>query len=133
MNGVIGMTGLLLDHPLSDDQRQRALTVKHSAESLLSLINDILDFSKVEAGRLDLELLDFDLGAMMEDFAKTMVHRSEEKGLELICPANPVFHQWFKGDPGRIRQILNNLVGNAIKFTEQGEVFGALRALIGRG
>jgi signal transduction histidine kinase/CheY-like chemotaxis protein/HPt (histidine-containing phosphotransfer) domain-containing protein len=122
MNGVIGMTSLLLDSPLSDEQHGRALIVKRSAESLLSLINDILDFTKIEAGRLDLEIIDFDLGALMDDFAATMAFRAEEKGLELVCPANPVLHHWYQGDPGRIRQILTNLVGNALKFTEQGEV-----------
>ncbi|HFD86976.1 MAG TPA: sensor histidine kinase [Gammaproteobacteria bacterium] len=122
MNGVIGMTGLLLDTDLNREQHSHALTIKRSAESLLSIINDILDFSKIEAGKLDLELLDFDLGTLMGDFAATLAFRAEEKGLELICPANPIVHQWFKGDPGRIRQILTNLVGNAIKFTEQGEV-----------
>jgi len=122
MNGVIGMTNLLLDNPLNTDQHGRALTIKQSAKSLLTVINDILDFSKIEAGKLDLEPLDFDLGAMVQEFAETMAYRAEEKGLELICPANPVLHQWFQGDPGRIRQILTNLVGNAIKFTEQGEV-----------
>jgi len=122
MNGVIGMTNLLLDDHLTQDQHGRALTIKRSAESLLNIINDILDFSKIEAGRLNLEPIDFDLGDMMGSFAGTLTFRAEDKGLELICPANPVLHQWYRGDSGRIRQILTNLVGNAIKFTEQGEV-----------
>ncbi len=122
MNGIIGMTNLLLDDALNHEQHARALTIKSSAESLLGIINDILDFSKIEAGKLDLELLDFDLGALMDDFAATLAFRADEKGLELICPANPVLHHWYRGDPGRIRQILTNLVGNALKFTEQGEV-----------
>jgi two-component system sensor histidine kinase/response regulator len=122
MNGVIGMTGLLLDGELNSQQRTRALSIKRSAESLLVVINDILDFSKIEAGRMDLELLDFDLGQLVADIAIPMGVRAEEKGLELICPANIVLHQWFQGDPARIRQILVNLIGNAIKFTEKGEV-----------
>lgn len=122
MNGVIGMTNLLLDGPLSDEQHQRAQIALRSAESLLGIINDILDFSKVEAGKLDLEMIDFDLINLMEDMAAIMVIRAEEKGLELICAASPSVHGWYKGDPGRIRQIMNNLVGNAIKFTEEGEV-----------
>ncbi len=122
MNGVIGMTGLLLDSELNREQHDHALIIKRSAESLLSIINDILDFSKIEAGKLDLELLDFDLGNLMGDFAATLAFRAEEKGLEFICPANPVRHQRYRGDLGRIRQVLTNLVSNAIKFTQQGEV-----------
>ena len=122
MNGVIGMTNLLLDGPLNDEQNNRALTIKRSAESLLSIINDILDFSKIEAGKLDIEILDFDLGGLVNELAHTMVYRTEEKQLEFICPANAIEHHWYKGDPGRVRQILVNLVGNAIKFTEQGEI-----------
>ena len=122
MNGVIGMTNLLLDNELSQEQHSRALIIKHSAESLLSVINDILDFSKIEAGKLELEPIDFDLGDLMGDIAAVLAFRAEEKELELICPANLVLRQWCRGDPGRIRQVLINLVGNAIKFTEQGEV-----------
>ncbi|MCP4993266.1 MAG: HAMP domain-containing protein, partial [Gammaproteobacteria bacterium] len=122
MNGVIGMTNLMLDDQLSEEQYGRATAVKHSAESLLTIINDILDFTKIEAGKLDLEVIDFDLGSMIEDFAATTHFRAEEKGLEFICSINPKLHRWYRGDPGRVRQILTNLVGNAIKFTEEGEV-----------
>jgi len=122
MNGVIGMANLLLDSGLTQEQHDLARTGKNSAESLLSLINDILDFSKVEAGKLELEPVDFDIGALMDEFGTTMAFRAQQKGLEIICPANPVQYQWFNADPGRIRQILTNLVSNAIKFTEQGEV-----------
>ena len=129
MNGVIGMTNLLLDSNLNQDQLKLASTVKSSAVGLLSIINDILDFSKVEAGKLDLELIPFNLGKMIEDIGTTMSFQSQRKGLQLICPATPIIQQWVKADPGRIRQILTNLIGNAIKFTEQGEVAVFIRIL----
>lgn len=122
MNGVIGMTGLLIDTPLNSDQRRYAETVRASGEALLAIINDILDFSKIEAGKLDIEILDFDITTLLEDFADTMTMRAHEKGLELLCAADPGVPTLLRGDPGRIRQILTNLVGNAIKFTASGEV-----------
>lgn len=122
MNGVIGMTNQLLRTSLDDTQHSYAKIVKNSAESLLSIINEILDFSKIEAGMLELEPIEFDLGLVMHEFGSSIAGRAFEKGLELICPADPVQHQWYKADPGRIRQILYNLVGNAIKFTEHGEI-----------
>jgi PAS domain S-box-containing protein len=122
MNGVIGMTGLLLDTNLNEEQMRYAEIVRSSGEALLTLINDILDFSKVEAGKLELESLDFDLLSMLDDFGATLAMRAQEKGLELLCAADPDVPALLQGDPGRLRQILTNLVGNAIKFTSQGEV-----------
>ena len=122
INGVIGMTNLLLDTSLNQEQNNFAKTVKNSAESLLTIINDILDFSKVEAGMLDLEPIEFDLELLLHDLGSSIAFRAHEKDLELICPANFMQYHLFIADPGRIRQILNNLVGNAIKFTKQGEV-----------
>ena len=122
MNGVIGMTELLFDTNLDNTQLQYANVIKNSGESLLTLINDILDFSKIAAGKLDIEEIDFDLKSLMDDFAVTMSFRVEEKGLEFICYTDPELPDFFKGDPGRIKQILINLMGNAVKFTEYGEV-----------
>jgi len=122
MNGVIGMTNLLLDSGLNQDQRKLARTVKSSAESLLCIINDILDFSKVESGMLELEEIDFNLGQMIEDLGSSMHCLADTKNIELVCPASPLLNQWVNGDPGRLRQILTNLVSNAIKFTQLGEV-----------
>jgi len=122
MNGVIGMTNLLLDSKLGDEQHGKALTIRRSAESLLTVVNDILDYSKIEAGQLDIEIMEFDLRQLIGEFSATMAFRAEEKNLEFICPATLLEHHWYLGDPARIRQVLNNLVGNAIKFTEQGEV-----------
>ena len=122
MNGVIGMTGLLLDTPLDDSQRRYAETVKTSADSLLSLLNDILDFSKIEAGKFDLETLDFDLRSLLDDVAAVLAVRAQGVGLEFICSADPNVPHHLTGDPGRLRQVLLNLGGNAVKFTHQGEV-----------
>ncbi|MET1257132.1 response regulator [Aliikangiella maris] len=122
MNGVLGMIGLLLKTPLNEDQRRKADLVQSNAQSLLTLINDILDFSKVEAGKLDLEIIDFDLRTMMGDFTEGMALKAQQKGLEIILDITQVEESMIKGDPGRIRQILTNLVGNAIKFTDSGEI-----------
>jgi|GEM_PF-777244 len=122
MNGVIGMLTLLLQDSLSPQQQHKAEVALSSARSLLTIINDILDFSKVEAGKLELEVIDFHLRSLLDDFTESMAHRAQEKGLELILDASQVQQSVVGGDPGRIRQILSNLVGNAIKFTERGEV-----------
>jgi PAS domain S-box-containing protein len=122
MNGVIGMTGLLLNTELSAEQKRYAETILASGESLLGLINDILDFSKIEAGKLALEVIDFDLYALVDDLAGTMALRAQEKHLELVCAVSPGAPPLLRGDPGRLRQVLVNLVGNATKFTSEGEV-----------
>jgi CheY-like chemotaxis protein/HPt (histidine-containing phosphotransfer) domain-containing protein len=122
MNGVIGMTELLLDSPLSLEQRRCAETIRANGEALLLLINDILDFSKIEANKLDMESLDFDLQLFMEAFAATSAPQAHEKGLELVCGLPPELPTQLQGDPGRLRQVLTNLVGNAIKFTRKGAV-----------
>ncbi len=122
MNGVLGMTGLLLDSGLTPVQRQYAETVRTSAESLLALLNDILDFSKIEARRLDLEALDFELHDLLEDLCTAQALRAHQKGLELLGSLDPGVPRSVTGDPGRLRQVLANLTGNAVKFTQRGEV-----------
>lgn len=122
MNAIIGMTGLMLDTPLSRTQREYLTMVQESGESLLSLINDILDFSKIEAGRMDLESAAFDLRDNVGDTMKSLAIRAHRKGLELACHVAPGVPEFVEGDRFRLRQILINLVGNAIKFTEAGEV-----------
>ncbi|MFP4379773.1 MAG: response regulator [Candidatus Sumerlaeia bacterium] len=122
MNGIIGMIELLLDTPLELEQIEFARTVRNSAESLLGLINDILDFSKIEAGKLDLEEIKFDLRVTVEEMMDMMSARAEGRQLELICNIHHDVPSLVMGDPGRLRQILINLVSNAIKFTEEGEV-----------
>ena len=122
MNGVIGMTELALDTELTEEQRDYLEAVQMSANALLSIIDDILDFSKIEAGRLDVEQIPFDLEKVCADALRTVAVRADQKGLELLARRGPGVPRRLLGDPGRLRQILLNLLGNAIKFTERGEI-----------
>jgi PAS domain S-box-containing protein len=122
LNGILGMTELALDTDLTSEQREYLGMARSSAEALLHIINDILDFSKIEAGKLELEAIDFDLYATVEEAVSLLAEKAGVKGLELICHIEAPSLCWLRGDPGRLRQVLLNLVGNAIKFTERGEV-----------
>ncbi|HEY6867814.1 MAG TPA: response regulator, partial [Candidatus Eisenbacteria bacterium] len=122
LNGVIGMTELALDTALTDEQRDYLATARSSADTLLSVINDILDFSKIEAGRLDLDRVEFTLDSEIETTLKTVALRAHQKGLELLADLRPEVPNRLVGDPARLRQVLINLLGNAIKFTERGEI-----------
>ncbi|MEJ2239060.1 MAG: response regulator [Gemmatimonadales bacterium] len=122
MNGVLGMTEVLLDTELTQEQRQATDLVRSSAEALLRIIDDTLDFSKIEGGRLDLEEIPFDLPGLLDSTVRPLAVRAVERGIELAYEAKPDVPHTMRGDPGRLRQVLTNLVGNAVKFTHEGEV-----------
>ena len=122
MNAILGMTELALDTPLAEDQRQHLKTVKSAADGLLGILNDLLDFSKIEAGKLELDQADFGLRSTLGDTLRTLAIRAHTKGLELVSHVQPDVPDALIGDASRLRQVLLNLVGNAIKFTEAGEV-----------
>jgi len=122
MNGIMGLTELMMDTTLDEEQREHMGLIKFSSESLLALLNDILDFSKIEAGMLELEAVEFNLHDCLEDTVRMLAPRVHERGVELVCHIPPDVPMWVKGDPGRLKQTVINLLGNAAKFTNQGEI-----------
>ncbi|MCC6393752.1 MAG: HAMP domain-containing protein [Bryobacterales bacterium] len=122
MNGIIGMTGLALDTELTSEQQEYLRTVKTSADSLLTILNDILDFSKIEAGKLMIDPIVTDIADMLRGVMRTIAVRCHEQGLELLCRIDPAIPSRVVADPGRLRQVILNLVGNAVKFTAKGEI-----------
>jgi PAS domain S-box-containing protein len=133
LNGVVGMTELALGTDLTAEQQEYLETVKLSADSLLTVINDILDFSKIEAGKIDFEMIDFDIRETLEMTMKTLAFRADEKRLELLCDIDPEVPEGIQGDSTRLRQVVVNLLGNAIKFTDAGEVALKVRVTQGEG
>ena len=133
MNGVIGMTGLLLDTELTAEQREYADTVRKSGEALLMVINDILDFSKIESGKLSIEHFGFDLRLVLEEVCEMLAPRADEKVVDIVLQYPPGLPSHFIGDAGRIRQVVTNLVGNAVKFTQKGHVLITVQCLLKEG
>jgi signal transduction histidine kinase len=122
MNGVLGMTELLLSTELTTKQHRFGQAIRRSAEALLNIINDILDFSRMESGKLNLEHVDFNLRETVEDVVELLAEPAEKKGIELACYISGNLNTRVTGDPGRLRQVLSNIIGNAVKFTSEGEV-----------
>lgn len=122
MNGILGMLGLLLHEDLKAEQQRKIKIAQDSAESLLTILNDILDYSKVEAGKIEIEEVEFNVCELFENIAQSFAHKTQQKSVELLLEISELNHPWVSGDPTRLRQILSNLLGNAVKFTENGEI-----------